>query len=45
MGLPDVTRLARLLRLPTAGWLLDPGGGTGRASSPLHRGVGRVAKR
>jgi demethylmenaquinone methyltransferase/2-methoxy-6-polyprenyl-1,4-benzoquinol methylase len=42
MGMPDAGRLADLLRLPTAGWLLDGGGGTGRASFPLRRLVGQV---
>jgi demethylmenaquinone methyltransferase/2-methoxy-6-polyprenyl-1,4-benzoquinol methylase len=39
---PDAARLARLLRLPTAGWLLDGGGGTGRAALPLRRMVGNL---
>lgn len=42
MGAPDVARLAQLLRLPTAGCLLDLGGGTGRVALPLRRMVGRV---
>ncbi len=42
MGAPDAGRLADLLKLPTAGWLLDAGGGTGRASHPLRPMVGRV---
>jgi demethylmenaquinone methyltransferase/2-methoxy-6-polyprenyl-1,4-benzoquinol methylase len=32
---PDPERLARLLRLPAEGWLLDAGGGTGRVSAAL----------
>ena len=42
MGKPDAARLARLLRLPCGGWLLDGGGGTGRASDPLRSQVGRL---
>jgi demethylmenaquinone methyltransferase/2-methoxy-6-polyprenyl-1,4-benzoquinol methylase len=42
MGPPDAARLADLLKLPTAGWLLDGGGGTGRASFPLRPLVGHV---
>lgn len=42
MGTPDAARLAALLKLPSAGWLLDGGGGTGRASNPLRSWVGRV---
>lgn len=33
---PDVSRLSALLDLPTAGRLLDAGGGTGRVSSQLR---------
>jgi ubiquinone/menaquinone biosynthesis C-methylase UbiE len=33
---PDVTHLAALLKLPTAGRLLDVGGGTGRVSTQLR---------
>jgi demethylmenaquinone methyltransferase/2-methoxy-6-polyprenyl-1,4-benzoquinol methylase len=36
IGPPDTGRLSRLLKLPTAGWLLDGGGGTGRVSSHLR---------
>lgn len=36
MGAPDVERLTSLLTLPSDGWLLDLGGGTGRASLPLR---------
>ena len=35
IGPPDTSNLSRLLRLPTKGWLLDGGGGTGRVSSHL----------
>jgi demethylmenaquinone methyltransferase/2-methoxy-6-polyprenyl-1,4-benzoquinol methylase len=42
LGQPDAGRLAELLRLPARGWLLDGGGGTGRASWPLRRLVGGV---
>ena len=35
IGLPDSSRLRHLLKLPVNGWLLDAGGGTGRASSQL----------
>ena len=35
IGPPDTGRLEQLLQLPTAGWLLDGGGGTGRVSSHL----------
>ena len=36
IGSPDPAQLGDLLRLPTAGWLLDAGGGTGRVSSQLR---------
>ncbi len=39
---PEPSRLADLLRLPTAGWLLDAGGGTGRVSMQLRPLVGRL---
>lgn len=39
---PGTDRLAAALRLPTTGWLLDAGGGTGRVSSPLQPLVGRL---
>jgi ubiquinone/menaquinone biosynthesis C-methylase UbiE len=42
LGTPDVERLRRLLRLPTAGWLLDAGGGTGRVSFHLRPWTGGV---
>jgi len=35
IGAPDTERLQRLLKLPSVGWLLDAGGGTGRVSSRL----------
>lgn len=35
IGPPDTGRLQQMLQLPTAGWLLDGGGGTGRVSSHL----------
>ena len=41
-GPPDVERLCTLLRLPTAGALLDIGGGTGRVSEPLRDLVGTL---
>lgn len=40
IGLPDPARLRELLRLPTPGWLLDAGGGTGRVSTGLRPFVG-----
>lgn len=39
---PSPDRLRELLRLPTDGWLLDAGGGTGRVSSTLQPLVGRL---
>jgi len=36
IGPPDPSRLRDLLRLPTAGRMLDAGGGTGRVSSQLR---------
>jgi ubiquinone/menaquinone biosynthesis C-methylase UbiE len=42
LGKPDAGRLALLLNLPCNGWLLDAGGGTGRASFPLRPQVGRL---
>lgn len=39
---PEADRLRAALRLPTAGWLLDAGGGTGRVSSSLRPLVGRL---
>jgi len=43
IGPPDTSRLQKLLKLPTAGWLLDGGGGTGRGSSGLRPLVGNIA--
>ncbi len=40
IGPPDPARLRELLRLPTPGWLLDAGGGTGRVSTSLRPFVG-----
>jgi demethylmenaquinone methyltransferase/2-methoxy-6-polyprenyl-1,4-benzoquinol methylase len=42
IGPPDPARLQALLDLPTAGWLLDAGGGTGRVASHLRPLVGRL---
>lgn len=39
---PDPARLAEFLRLPTDGWLLDAGGGTGRVASIVRPLVGRL---
>jgi demethylmenaquinone methyltransferase/2-methoxy-6-polyprenyl-1,4-benzoquinol methylase len=39
---PDAGRLFELLQLPTAGRLLDAGGGTGRVSSQLSSAVGEL---
>lgn len=39
---PDVSRLRHLLNLPTAGRLLDAGGGTGRVASQLRTLVGEL---
>ena len=38
----DPARLRALLRLPTDGWLLDIGGGTGRVSASLRPWVGKL---
>ena len=35
IGPPNTERLRQLLNLPTDGWLLDGGGGTGRVWSHL----------
>lgn len=40
IGPPDPARLKMLLRLPTDGWLLDAGGGTGRVAATLRPFVG-----
>lgn len=42
IGPPDASRLRHLLKLPTTGWLLDAGGGTGRVSSQLRTVVAHV---
>ena len=42
IGPPDTERLQQLLKLPTQGWLLDGGGGTGRVSSHLNDLVGNI---
>ena len=42
LGAPHAARLAVLLKLPSEGWLLDGGGGTGRASHPLRPRVGHL---
>ena len=39
---PNLEKLHNLLKLPTEGWLLDAGGGTGRASSLLRDRTGGV---
>jgi len=39
---PDPAELTALLRLPTAGYLLDAGGGTGRVSAALRGLVGTL---
>ncbi len=43
LGQPDHRRLQELLRLPSDGWMLDAGGGTGRVSSLLRPLVGNLA--
>ena len=42
IGPPDHQKLSELLRLPTDGWLLDAGGGTGRVSATLRPLVGNL---
>ena len=42
IGPPDTGRLQQLLQLPTTGWLLDGGGGTGRVSGHLNALVGNI---
>ncbi len=39
---PDAAHLRAFLRLPTDGWLLDIGGGTGRVSTSLRPWVGKL---
>ena len=41
-GPPDTARLQRLLKLPTSGWWLDGGGGTGRVTSNLNGLADRI---
>ena len=41
-GRPNLTVLRDLLGLPIRGWMLDDGGGTGRASYPFLSEVGRI---
>lgn len=42
IGPPNTERLQKLLNLPTEGWLLDGGGGTGRVSSHLNGLAGNI---
>ena len=42
IGPPNIRRLQQLLQLPTTGWLLDGGGGTGRVASHLIAPTGRI---
>jgi ubiquinone/menaquinone biosynthesis C-methylase UbiE len=42
MGRVDGAHLRDLLRLPTDGWLIDVGGGTGRVAAPLRAGVSNL---
>jgi demethylmenaquinone methyltransferase/2-methoxy-6-polyprenyl-1,4-benzoquinol methylase len=42
MGMPDPGEIARMLKLPVSGRLLDSGGGTGRMALPLRRLAGQV---
>jgi demethylmenaquinone methyltransferase/2-methoxy-6-polyprenyl-1,4-benzoquinol methylase len=42
IGSPNTARLRQLLKLPTDGWLLDGGGGTGRVSSYLRGRAGHI---
>ncbi len=42
IGPPNTERLRHLLKLPTDGWLLDGGGGTGRVSSHLNDLIGNI---
>jgi demethylmenaquinone methyltransferase/2-methoxy-6-polyprenyl-1,4-benzoquinol methylase len=42
IGPPDTERLQQLLKLPTDGWLLDGGGGTGRVSAHLNGLAGQI---
>ena len=42
IGPPNTKRLQQFLKLPTDGWLLDGGGGTGRVSSHLKDLAGHI---
>jgi demethylmenaquinone methyltransferase/2-methoxy-6-polyprenyl-1,4-benzoquinol methylase len=42
LGPPDADRLARILKLPVAGRILDSGGGTGRLTRALRPLAGQV---
>ena len=42
IGPPDTGRLRDLLKLPTEGWMLDSGGGTGRVSARLSSQVSHL---
>ncbi len=42
IGPPDPARLRALLDLPTAGWVLDAGGGTGRIAAQLRALAGNL---
>lgn len=42
IGPPDTARLRELLKLPSVGWMLDGGGGTGRVSSRLNHLVDNI---
>lgn len=42
IGPPDPARLRALLDLPTAGWVLDAGGGTGRIAAQLRSLAGNL---
>jgi ubiquinone/menaquinone biosynthesis C-methylase UbiE len=42
IGPPDLARLRALLDLPTTGWVLDAGGGTGRIAAQLRSLAGNL---
>jgi ubiquinone/menaquinone biosynthesis C-methylase UbiE len=42
LGAPDPQRWCGLLRLPSSGWVLDAGGGTGRVSAVLRPMTERI---
>ena len=42
IGPPDPTHLRALLDLPTTGWVLDAGGGTGRVAAQLRALAGNL---